>query len=59
MRGLDDPVFRRGRWHFDAPLTVSKSAAPDGSDIRAAKSTSGEAVSAVRDMVGAPPIDNS
>lgn len=58
MRSLDDPVFWRGRWRFDAPLAVARSAAPDGTDVRPARGTSGEARLAVRAMVGAPPIDN-
>jgi hypothetical protein len=58
MRSLDDPVFWRGRWRFDAPLTVSRSAAPDGSDIRREETMTGMASLAVREMVGAPPIDN-
>lgn len=58
MRSLDDPVFWHGRWRFDAPLTVARSAAPDGTDIRPEKQITGEAWTAVRGMVGAPPVDN-
>ena len=58
MRGRDDPVFWRGRWHFDAPLGHPKSAAPDGTDIRPAGTISAAAATAVREMVGAGPLDN-
>lgn len=58
MRSLDDPVLWRGRWRFDAPLTVARSAAPDGTGIRPEKGMTSEAEIAVRDMVGSPTVDN-
>lgn len=58
MRSLDDPVFWRGRWRFDAPLTVARSAAPDGAGIRPETTSTSTAELAVRELVGAPPVDN-